>query len=431
MLLHRPVGSVASGHNPSSHTSLREGVNLPRNSHSPSGTRCRDQVAAPGRLGPVVPASRARASGSPGATSPANAFSPSGRNQAKSPIRRPNRSRTSSPDRSPVGIAGPRANANGPRHARASLDQHDVFEQQKALLESEVDRANHNQLTLEQMLIEERQRGAADRAKLAALGTRIEQLEQSQSMAAQWPSQVYSEGIVQKENYSLHSEFEAQSRQLELLRKQVDILKFGRQPAESASDARPVESSETMGALEEENLRLRRDLEQSRDMLSRYTEEMACVMPGMQKVLQKFNQEHEVGRSPFSFEQDRRQRDPGDMISHEFAAIQQPQQPLTLGGGARTPQPPAEPRSHIKAGVDYGAERPSRIVEEQRRSCREGASTASGAGPRLSSVNSAGSLRRPQAPRPSSQPGSSSSGLRTNRKSPRRFPSPSQKPRWT
>ncbi|CAE6969508.1 unnamed protein product [Symbiodinium sp. CCMP2592] len=78
---------------------------------------------------------------------------------------------------------------------------------------------------------------------------------------------------VVQENRTLHTELEAQSQQIEVLRQQVQLLRDGHM-------AEPE--------LKEENLRLRRDLEHSRAMLSRYTDELATIMPGMQKVIHKF-----------------------------------------------------------------------------------------------------------------------------------------------
>lgn len=139
-------------------------------------------------------------------------------------------------------------------------------------LELQIDEANRSRVALERLLTEERSRGAADRARLAALGARIEQLEQSRGTGPR----------VVQENRTLHTELEAQSQQIEVLRQQVQLLRDGHM-------AEPQ--------LKEENLRLRRDLEHSRAMLSRYTDELATIMPGMQKVIHKFQCDLQPGRS--------------------------------------------------------------------------------------------------------------------------------------
>lgn len=139
------------------------------------------------------------------------------------------------------------------------------------MLELQISDATRSQMLLQRMLDEERSRGAADRAKLAALGARIEQLERTRQSGPR----------LLEENQTLYTELEAQSQQIEILRQQVQLLRDG------GREVLQVEEP----TLQEENLRLRRDLELSRAMLSRYTEELASIMPGMQKVLQKFDHE--------------------------------------------------------------------------------------------------------------------------------------------
>ncbi|CAJ1427410.1 unnamed protein product, partial [Effrenium voratum] len=183
---------------------------------------------------------------------------------ARSPALSPGRSRGSSPNREQTG-----ATKSPPRPPRKDQE----LLAQKALLEQQIEEAQRSKVTLQRMLNEERTRGAADRAKLAALGARIEQLERGQQ-----PPRLF------EENQTLHTALEAQSQQIEILRQQVQLLRDGH-------------VAEPEPQLREENLRLRRDLEQSRAMLSRYTEELAAIMPGMQKVLQKFNQDVQPCRS--------------------------------------------------------------------------------------------------------------------------------------
>ncbi|CAE7039637.1 unnamed protein product [Symbiodinium natans] len=175
-----------------------------------------------------------------------------------------------SPARSPA-----RSRGNSPSSPR--LRSRKELEQHKVALEMQIEEANRSRLSLERMLTEERSRGAADRAKLAALGARIEQLEQSRGQTGP---------RVLQENRTLHTELEAQSQQIEVLRQQVQLLRDGHM-------AEPQ--------LQEENLRLRRDLEHSRAMLSRYTDELATIMPGMQKVIQKFQGDLQPGRCAGEF----------------------------------------------------------------------------------------------------------------------------------
>eukprot|EP00439_Symbiodinium_sp_Y106_P057146 s2639_g8.t1 len=165
------------------------------------------------------------------------------------------------------------ARSNSPSSPR--LRSRKELEQQKVALELQIDEANRSRVALERLLTEERSRGAADRARLAALGARIEQLEQSRGTGPR----------VVQENRTLHTELEAQSQQIEVLRQQVQLLRDGHM-------AEPQ--------LKEENLRLRRDLEHSRAMLSRYTDELATIMPGMQKVIHKFQCDLQPGRRSFT-----------------------------------------------------------------------------------------------------------------------------------
>jgi len=179
--------------------------------------------------------------------------------------------------------------------------------EQKAVLESQITEATRSQMLLQRMLDEERTRGAADRAKLAALGSRIEQLERSRQSGPK----------LFEENQTLYTELEAQSQQIEILRQQVQLLR--------GSDKEAIDSE----PLREENLRIRRDLELSRAMLSRYTEELASIMPGMQKVLQKFNHDLKPPRSLTSKtqEEDQDQQDQqetGTLSTRVVAAMVSP-----------------------------------------------------------------------------------------------------------
>lgn len=186
------------------------------------------------------------------------------------------RARAGPGPRTSAGLSPPRQSparsgrSNSPSSPR--LRSRKELEQQKVALELQIDEANRSRVALERLLTEERSRGAADRARLAALGARIEQLEQSRGTGPR----------VVQENRTLHTELEAQSQQIEVLRQQVQLLRDGHM-------AEPQ--------LKEENLRLRRDLEHSRAMLSRYTDELATIMPGMQKVIHKFQCDLQPGRS--------------------------------------------------------------------------------------------------------------------------------------
>ncbi|CAK9070516.1 Uncharacterized protein SCF082_LOCUS35068, partial [Durusdinium trenchii] len=193
---------------------------------------------------------------------------PARSNLARSPgpARSPTRSRPNSPE----GRSGATGIKSPPRTRRKEQE----LLEQKALLERRIGEAQRSQVLLQRMLDEERSRGAADRAKLAALGARIDQLERTRQTGPR----------LFEENQTLYTELEAQSQQIDILRQQVQLLRAGH-------------LTEPEPQLREENLRLRRDLELSRAMLSRYTEELASIMPGMQKVLQKFNHDTKPCRS--------------------------------------------------------------------------------------------------------------------------------------
>mmetsp|Transcript_103141 Transcript_103141/g.183269 ORF Transcript_103141/g.183269 Transcript_103141/m.183269 type:complete len:507 (+) Transcript_103141:53-1573(+) len=297
MLLHRPLGSgLASSE-----------ASLPRSARSP-GRACGPRTV----IGPA--AARAPTSMASRASTPATCRGvPSVRSPGRNSVRSPNRSRGNSPQSSP-----PR-----PPRAAVSREQFEAIEQHKAYLEWQVHEGDQTQMALEQMLHEERIRGASDRAKLLALGERIEQLEHTRGAAR-----------VAEENRCLHTEMEAQSRQLEMLRQQVEMMRGGGQ------DAAPSAEPE----LREENLRLRRDLEQSREMLSRYTEELACIMPGMQKVLQKFSHE-ETCRSPRESDDAQRQR-------RELVAKQAEAERLSqASSGLSLVQPQPQPQTLLGNGA--------------------------------------------------------------------------------
>lgn len=220
--------------------------------------------AGPGP-GPGLPGERKGVSGTLRTAQGRSAPAPAGpgRSPGRSPSKRgPNRSNSPS-----TGAPG--------RTSPATRRKEQELLEQKAMLELQISDATRSQMLLQRMLDEERSRGAADRAKLAALGARIEQLERTRQSGPR----------LLEENQTLYTELEAQSQQIEILRQQVQLLRDG------GREAFEVEEP----SLREENLRLRRDLELSRAMLSRYTEELASIMPGMQKVLQKFD--HEPHRS--------------------------------------------------------------------------------------------------------------------------------------
>eukprot|EP00931_Biecheleriopsis_adriatica_P088287 TRINITY_DN62646_c0_g1_i1.p1 TRINITY_DN62646_c0_g1~~TRINITY_DN62646_c0_g1_i1.p1 ORF type:complete len:578 (+),score=87.57 TRINITY_DN62646_c0_g1_i1:31-1764(+) len=336
MLLHRPVGSVASLAGAQGTGGIAEGV-LPPRARSPCrilGTRASGGcVSGSWRPTPVSP-SAARTSRSSdsaarsGRTAPAAAASGATSGAARSAARSPSRSRNNSPGR--PGGSPPRASRAGASSRRnAAMETVEALEKQKAFLEWQVDEASRSQMALERMLNEERSRGAADRAKLAALGARIEQLEQTRSLPAPHLAEVQG-------SPAMHSELEAQSRQIEILQQQVERLR----PQDPSLYAQDMDSrvASQHHELREENLHLRRDLEQSREMLSRYIAEMASVMPGMQKVLQKFNSENETCRSPRpSKEQWQNSRE--EVVSHLHKEADLPQQSGDTLSSVQQPQP--------------------------------------------------------------------------------------------
>lgn len=154
--------------------------------------------------------------------------------------------RGTSPGRSlAASAAAPRVGA--PFSLREQLES---MGQQKVLLEWQVEEATRNQQALELTLSEERMRSAADREKLSMLVARIEQLEHGGGARGA------SAAVAAAPEPEQHT-----------------------QPGVRQGSPSPDTK------LRHENERLRRDLELSREMLARYTEELSCIMPGVQRML--------------------------------------------------------------------------------------------------------------------------------------------------
>lgn len=134
---------------------------------------------------------------------------------------------------------------------------------------------------LQRTLDEERARAADDRAKIHVLAARIEQLESHNASRAQ----------LLEDNKSLRNELEAHKVQLQELHAHIQLLRS--QPsndgaaasASSSATGRCAASITSHERILEENAHLRRDLQQSRAILARYTQELTEFMPGMQELL--------------------------------------------------------------------------------------------------------------------------------------------------
>jgi len=179
--------------------------------------------------------------------------------------------------RSPSPSSTARSRVGGAFSLREQLD---AMGQQKVRLEWQVEEAARTQAVLERALSEERSRRAADREKLLVLGSRMELLERSRA-ANRCPSE---------DNRLLRSEMEAQRMQLQELQQQIKLMRIQGNRGLSPS----VSCTSVPEHVQEENARLRHDLQQSRDMLSKYTGELASIMPGMQRLLLDLHPEHEM-----------------------------------------------------------------------------------------------------------------------------------------
>lgn len=239
------------------------------------------------------------------------------------------------------GVAGQRtgsARVGGPYNLRQQLE---VMGQQKVVLEWQLAEANKAQKALEAALGEERARGAVDREQMASLATRLDQLERSrapiqvgmrgsEAAAAEGPSKVASD---------FQGQLEAQRSDLQELRRYFqeqqlrqllpEHLRFSDSvlPPSLLSESTPVQQqacklaalefashtshcfhSATAGmsaapsqpmplvqrqvsslsldaAAGDDQARVRQELQDSRQMLARYTAELASIMPGIHRML--------------------------------------------------------------------------------------------------------------------------------------------------
>lgn len=173
----------------------------------------------------------------------------------------------------------------GPYSLREQLE---TIGQQKVLLEWQLEEANRTQIALEQQLVEERTRGAESREKLALLAARIEQLENDRERTPPQCVGLGGSGAAVVDGRELYSELEAQRRELEDLRWQVQAAARLPQTPCTVAEATTRDSAgpkSATGSLRAENEQLRMDLQESREMLARYTEELAAMVPGVQQIL--------------------------------------------------------------------------------------------------------------------------------------------------
>lgn len=175
-------------------------------------------------------------------------------------------------------MSPPGAGVGGARRiggAYSLREQVENLGQQKVLLEWQVEEAARAQAQLEAALSDERSRvvalevaGAADRENIAALAARLDAFENSGGSNSRAALDM---------NPSTQSRFCDDSQAAQ---------QGARACIPSGSVADPSDS-----AAGDENSRLRRELQQSREMLAKYTEELACIMPGMQRLLQDVHAE--------------------------------------------------------------------------------------------------------------------------------------------
>lgn len=243
----------------------------------------------------------------------------------------------------------------------------EALNQQKALLELQLEAAARGQAALERALDEERARGEADRERLAFLASRIEHLEHQRTLPR------FSSAMASCASMP------------------VMLERMAEYPCEpqGCRGSPSTPALPCVGSLEEplqadvENARLRQDLRHSRELLARYTEELACIMPGISRMLaedvdltespsgveeQSRSELHQLYRQPHHALQRSHSAAPGDaQLAQEQPAPkaqqaqdvqeqrQQPRQPQLhpqrkhqqqqpckrLGGGATSPDPQA------------------------------------------------------------------------------------------
>eukprot|EP00928_Gymnodinium_smaydae_P100265 TRINITY_DN979_c2_g1_i1.p1 TRINITY_DN979_c2_g1~~TRINITY_DN979_c2_g1_i1.p1 ORF type:complete len:456 (+),score=62.88 TRINITY_DN979_c2_g1_i1:156-1523(+) len=224
----------------------------------------------------------------------------SARGTAISPVRSgPVRSGTS-PTRGP-GARNAALTRNGSQAAQSQLMQQSgpgavkALTQQIQSLQQQLDASQAARAELEQTLADERARAAADRKKLACVTARIDQLESHSEATAR----------MIEDNKALRSELEAHKKQLQELNCRLQIIRGGAGASALASSV-----TDSQEQLMEENLQLRSELQQSRELLCRYTLELSDVMPGMEALLQERRMQQQQQQ-----QEQQRQREANDDVA--------------------------------------------------------------------------------------------------------------------
>jgi len=186
------------------------------------------------------------------------------------------RSSPQSPERapsiSPIRSGSPSA-VQGSRQRSVSNARTQVSQLEQQLKVSESARAD-----LEKQLREERECATADRAKLARLGARLSNLENTREVSAR----------LLEDNRVLREQFEVQGQQMQDLRKEIEKLRGAAPPP-------TVVLSSSQERLLEENARLRQELQESQVMLAKYTDELNQIMPGVELILTQYQKDNQKG----------------------------------------------------------------------------------------------------------------------------------------
>jgi len=282
-----------------------------------------------------------------------------------SPVRPP-RSVSPSGERSPAASHAARARGSSVSLSVSALTSHN------ALLERELQESHHARAELEQKLDEERNRSSADRAQLARLAARIEQLESSREV----PRSEVNAALLD-DNRFLRAELEAEKLTVQELTQKLESLR-GEVPSPT------VIFSSSQEKLLEENEKLRSDLKQSQVMLAKYTEELSMIMPDVELILTQWKADNKGtnGSCPAQSSNDR------GLISGASSSATAP----TGVGERQRPTSPGVPRAQTRT-----------ISPVSRGSSGPGANTRPRSSGR-SGIASSASNRGPTSPQPSQQP---------------------------
>jgi len=151
------------------------------------------------------------------------------------------------------------------------------------MLEKELQDSQRARAELEQQLDEERIRAVAEHSQLGRLAARLEQLESSRNVHT----------ALLEDNHFLRAELQAEKSQVQELARLLELMK-GEAPPPT------VVLSTSQAQLQEENEKLRHDLQQSQIMLARYTEELSMIMPDVELILTQWKSDNNEGGSSVS-----------------------------------------------------------------------------------------------------------------------------------